>query len=261
MAKKSKKAEAEAQEAIEEKPRAKARRRVRCPVCEGHGAKIEGQEAACRCESCGAVFLNPRPSKGELLNDRNKRFDGALSANHSAAMREDAQAAVEIMRGYHLAVSGKDAPLNAFGKRLLDVGCGLGFRIREFEKYGWSALGIESSVNAHAYTQAMMLQVIENDFESIRVGPFDLILIEDVIEEVTEPRNLVASIKESLSPQGVVCVSVKSREGEEEEALPDNKLYQFNEDSLRRLFMQGGFAEPQVKDEGKLRLWFRLKRR
>jgi len=256
---KTTKAKVEEQEAGEDKPRAKARRRVRCPVCEGHGVQLEDQGQACQCESCGVIFLNPRPSVGELLKKRDKRFTGALTSDHSAAMRSDAQAAIEVMRGFHLAVSGKDAPLNAFGKRMLDVGCGLGFRLREFEKYGWSAVGLEPSTNARSYTQAVMLQVIENDFESIRVGPFDLILLEDVIEEVSEPGKLVASIRDSLSPQGVVCVAVPLRE--EEEAIPEDKLYRFNEDSLRKLFMQAGFAEPHVKAEEKLRLWFRHKRR
>jgi len=266
---KTAKAKVEEQEAGEDKPRAKARRRVRCPVCEGHGVQLpacaeasagrEDQGQACKCETCGVLFLNPRPSVGELLKNRDKRFADALTADHSVAMRSDAQTAVETMRGYHFVVSGKDAPLNAFGKRILDVGCGLGFRLREFEKYGWSAVGLEPSTNARSYTQAVMLQVIETDFESIRVGPFDLILLEDVIEEVTEPGKLVASIRESLSPQGVVCVAMPLRE-EEDEAIPEDKLYRFNEDSLRKLFMQAGFAEPHVKAEEKLRLWFRKRR-
>jgi len=262
MTKKTKtaKAKVEEQEAGEDKPRAKARRRVRCPVCEGHGVQLEDQSQACQCESCGVIFLNPRPSVGELLKKRDKQFAGALTADHSVSMRSDAQAALEVMRGYHFVVSGKDAPLNAFGKRMLDVGCGLGFRLREFEKYGWSSVGLEPSANARSYTQAVMIHVIENDFESIRVGPFDLILLEDVIEEVTEPGKLVTSIKESLSPQGVVCVAVPLREDDGSESVPEGKLYLFNEDSLRKLFMQAGFAEPHVKAEEKLRLWFKKRR-
>ena len=257
----SKKAKEDAAEVEEKKPRAKARRRVRCPVCEGHGHQVSAKETTCKCETCGVLFLNPRPSVGELLKNRDKWFVGSLTADHSTAMRFDAQATVEAMRGYHLLVSGKDAPLNAFGKRVLDVGCGLGFRLCEFEKYGWTAVGLEPSANARTYTQAVMLQVIENDFDSIRGGPFDLILLEDVLEEVAEPRKLVASIRESLSPQGVVCVAVPLREEDEPDSVPEGKLYLFNEDSLRKLFMQSGFAEPRVKAEDKLRLWFRPKRR
>lgn len=269
---KDKEAEVEEREASEDKPRATARRRVRCPVCEGHGVQLENQGGAtCKCESCGVLFLNPRPSVGEFLKKRNKRFDGAITANHSLVRRSEAQDAIEAMKGYHFLVSGKSAPLNAFGKRVLDVGCGLGFRLFEFEKYGWTVIGLEPSVNARAYTQAMMLNVIENDFpacasesragrESIRVGPFDLILVEDVIEEVTEPRGLVASIKESLSPGGVACVSVPLREDDEPESVPEGRLYLFNEDALRKLFMQAGFAEPHVKAEEKLRLWFKKRR-
>jgi len=260
MTSKAKEVEVEEKDAGEKKARAKARRRVRCPVCEGHGHQVSAKEATCKCETCGVLFLNPRPSVGELLKNRDRRFADALTADHSAAIRSDAQAALEAMRGYHLLVSGKDAPLNAFGKRMLDIGCSLGFRLREFEKYGWGAMGVEPSANARAYTQAVMIQVVEGDFDSLPCGPFDLILLEDVIEEVAEPKKLVAAIRESLSPQGVVCVSMSLPNEEEEEVL-EGKLYCFNEDSLRKLFMQSGFAEPHVKDEAKLRLWFKLKRR
>jgi SAM-dependent methyltransferase len=242
-------------EPAEEKPKAKARRRVRCPVCAGHGEPLEADGEVVRCGECQILFRNPRPSIGEILARRDARFAGALTRNHAAAIREAARAAVEAMRGYHRLTSGKDAPLNAFGKRVLDIGCGLGFRLREFEKYGWTSTGLEPSANAAAYTQAVALHVVRADLEALPPGPFDFVLLEGALEEIADPAKVVGRLKEVLSPRGVAYAGVRVAD-----ALGDSQLYAFGEDGLRRLFMSSGFAEPEVRQEdGFLRTWFRRK--
>jgi len=239
----------------EDKPQAKVRRRVRCPVCEGHGEPVEDNGQVCECENCHVRFLNPRPSAGELTALRNKQFAGALTANHGTAMREDANVALDAMKGYHRMVSGKDAPLNAFGKRVLDVGSGLGFRLREFEKYGWTVIGLESSGNAMAYTQAVALQVVQADIDAIPSGRFNFILFEGGLDQMLDPAKAVASLKDALTPAGVVYVSVNV-----DAPLEGERLYSFGEDGLRRLFMSNGLAEPEVReDDGKLMMWFKRK--
>jgi len=245
-------------ETIEEKPKAKARRRVRCPVCTGHGEPTDADAEVVRCGDCQVLFRNPRPSVGEMLARRDARFAGALTRNHAAAIRQAGRSAVEAMRGFHRLVSGKDAPLNAFGKRMLDVGCGLGFRLREFEKYGWTAMGLEPGANALPYTQALALHVVRADLEALPPGPFDFVLLEDVLQEVADPAKVVGGVKDVLAPRGVACAGLLVADAEG--PLGDGRLYAFGEEGLRRLFMSSGFAEPDVReDEGFLRMWFRGK--
>jgi len=251
-------AEPEASEASEKKPKAKARRRVRCPVCNGQGEATEADGEVVRCSDCGVLFRNPRPSIGEVLARRDARFAGALTRNHAATIREDSRIAVEAMRGYHRMVSGKDAPLNAFGKRVLDVGCGLGFRLREFEKYGWTASGVEPGANALPYTQAIALHVVRAGLEALPPGPFDFVLLEDVLEQVADPAKLVGGVRDVLAPHGVAYAGVRASDAKG--ALEEDRLYAFSEDGLRRLFMSSGFAEPDVRrDEGSVRMWCRRK--
>lgn len=241
-------------EAAEEKLKAKARRRVRCPVCTGHGDPTDADAGVVRCAECGVVFRNPRPSVGEVLARRDARFAGALTRNHATAIRDASHAAVSAMRGYHRLVSGKDAPLNAFGKRVLDVGCGLGFRLREFEKYGWTVVGLEPSANALAYTQAVALQVLKADLDAPPPGLFDFVLLEGVLDEAPEPEKVVARLMDVLTPRGAVYAGV--RVSENDARLAEDQLYAFGEDGLRRLFMSSGFAEPEFREEdGFLRMW------
>lgn len=250
--------EPEASEATDEKPKAKARRRVRCPVCTGHGEPTDGDGEVVSCGDCHVLFRNPRPSVGEILARRDARFVGALTRNHAAAIRKESRSAVEAMRGYHRLASGKDAPLNAFGKRVLDLGCGLGFRLREFEKYGWTVTGVEPSANAAAYTQAIALHALRADLDAPPPGPFDFVLLESVLEDVPEPAKVVAAVKDALAPRGIVYVAVAAPDGEA--SIAEGRLYAFGEEGLRRLLMTAGFAEPEVrKEDDALRMWFRRK--
>ena len=250
--------EPEASETTEEKPKAKARRRVRCPVCTGHGETTEADSQVCRCGDCQVVFRNPRPSAGEILARRDERFAGSLTRNHAATIREESRTAVEAMRGYHRMTSGKDAPLNAFGKHVLDMGCGLGFRLREFEKYGWTASGLEPSANAAAYTQAVALHAVRADLDAPLPGPFDFVLLESVLEEVPEPAKVIAVVKDALAPRGIVYVAVAASDGDA--SIAEDCLYTFGEEGLRRLLMTAGFAAPEVrKEDAVLRMWFRRK--
>ena len=97
----------------------------------------------CRCEDCGLLFQNPRPSLGYLATERNRLYEDAIEKPHGHEIKDQAEIARIIMKGYHHRNSGRPAVLNAFGKHVLDVNCGLGLRLREFQKYGWDIHGID----------------------------------------------------------------------------------------------------------------------
>lgn len=246
-----------------EPPRPPAGRLVRCPVCEGSGEEVpgEGEERLCRCAGCQVLFRNPRLSIGKLRELRQARFAGSFSRPQAEAMRRDRLLALEVMRGYHALMAGKPAPLNAFGKKVLEIGCGLGFRLREFEKYGWTVLGSEPAAEAVAYARATALEVLGADLDAVPRGrgPFHLVLLHDVLSEAADPRQLAADIMETLAPRGVVCATAPVNESGEP-LMPEGAVWGFTEEALRRLFMERGAAEPEVsRVEGRLAVWFQMK--
>ena len=227
---------------------------MRCPLCGGPGTPVNTQEGVGQCAGCGVRFRNPRPSRGAWRDARERQFAGALTRFPPDALRQARAAAVAAMRGYHRGVAGKDAPLNAFGKRVLDVGCGLGFRLRECEKYGWTVTGLEPSASAAATARALALPVVQADWEALPPGPFELILLEGVLEAVPEPAQVLAGVPAALAPTGVVAVAVTA--GADDAPLEAGHLYRFGEEGARRLCMEAGFPEPDVREEaGALRLW------
>ena len=163
----------EAEDGVPSPPHeAPPRARVRCPVCDGSGE--EPPEGAgpgyVRCEGCGIFFLKKRPSLGELASQREDLFKRAFALPLNEERRRSHEQAVAAMRGYFRETAGKPAALNAFGKNLLEVDCGLGFRLRAFQSYGWTAAGTETSATAFEYARRQSLDVRHGWFSDAGFG-------------------------------------------------------------------------------------------
>lgn len=233
-------------------------RTVRCPVCDGGGGEHTktGDLSVCKCEDCGLLFQNPRPSLGYLAVQRNNRFQNAMIEPQGSRIREQSLAAMEIMKGFHKHTSKREAALNSFGKNVLDVNCGHGFRLREFQKYGWEIYGIDTSRNAVEYAKACALDVKEDwlDTAGFKNSMFDLVLFRDNFGEVPDPGEAVKKLSGLLKTKGLVYV--QERDFHEKEIDP-GRLFYFDADCLRRLFMENGFTvlEEEKDDEG-FYFWF-----
>jgi len=251
---------AEPDQPVEEKPPDEQKRIVRCPVCDGSGIEQECKDSVtvCKCEDCGLLFQNPRPSLGILAEQRNKAFQNAMSSPHGKEIRQQSSIAVDIMKAYHHRTSGRPAALNAFGKKVLDVNCGLGFRLREFQKYGWDVYGIETSGNAVQYAKACALDVQEAWLDTVpfKDSTFDFILFWDNFSDLGDPVHAVHVITRILKSSGLVYVHLENAG----EPFNENSLFCFDPDSLRRVFMQNGFsAVLENEDDAGYFFWFRKK--
>lgn len=235
---------------------AKAVRHVRCAVCDGTGEELEaeGEERLCRCGNCGLRFVNPRTSKGYLALQRDKLFGNAMLKRHGAEIKNESKNAVEVMKSFFMHLQGKPAARNGFGRNVLDVQCELGFRLREFQKYGWNADGIETSKNAIEYATACAIDVREGWFDALTYpSKFDLVLFWEIFGDLPDPKKAVGRLKEILKPTGLAFVRMPS----DQEA---HVLFHFDIDSLRRLFAQVGFEFVEEKEEdGCLSVWVRHK--
>ena len=258
--KKEKKQQPEEQAVVETsaEPKEQPVRTVHCPVCDGGGGEFKktGDISICKCEDCGLLFQNPRPSLGYLAVQRNGRFQNAMTEPHGARIREESRAALEIMKGFHKYTSGRPAALNSFGKNVLDVNCELGFRLREFQKYGWEIYGVDTSRNAALYAKACALDVKEGWLDTVDFKPdmFDLVIFRDNFGELPNPKETVKKLSGLLKPRGLVYVH--ERDFQEKDIDPA-RLFYFDQDCMRRLFMENGFTviEEEKDDEGFF-FWF-----
>jgi 2-polyprenyl-3-methyl-5-hydroxy-6-metoxy-1,4-benzoquinol methylase len=137
----------------------------------------------------------------------------------------------------------------------LDVGCGEGFALAWFSENGWSVEGIDYSVaGLEAMNPALLSQVESGDLFEIldrRISEgkrHDLIWLNNVLEHVADPVNLLKSLKHLIAPDGILVVTVPNdgsiyqefllKNGNIPErfwiAIPDHLSY-FTYDSLVRI--------------------------
>jgi 2-polyprenyl-3-methyl-5-hydroxy-6-metoxy-1,4-benzoquinol methylase len=93
------------------------------------------------------------------------------------------------------------------GSRLLDVGAGSGVLVEEAVRRGWVADGVEPSAWLVARGRARGLSVHAGTLPHPALNPpYDAVTLVDVIEHVTEPRDLLREVRRVLRPGGQLLV-------------------------------------------------------
>jgi 2-polyprenyl-3-methyl-5-hydroxy-6-metoxy-1,4-benzoquinol methylase len=99
--------------------------------------------------------------------------------------------------------------------RLLDVGCGEGYALKFFRSRGWSVRGFDfSSAGMRAHNADMLDALVTGDvFESlhseIAAGKtYDAVWLQNVLEHVLDPVDLLHRLRELTGPDGLLVVTL-----------------------------------------------------
>ncbi|MBN2687622.1 MAG: class I SAM-dependent methyltransferase, partial [Deltaproteobacteria bacterium] len=93
--------------------------------------------------------------------------------------------------------------------RVLDIGCGFGFFLREMKNRGWQAEGVEISPAGSRYTRDMLdVPVHVHPLEELELADdvFDVVTLFYVIEHVPDPIKLLKEVNRILKPGGLVLL-------------------------------------------------------
>ena len=93
--------------------------------------------------------------------------------------------------------------------KLLEVGCAYGFFLQEAKRY-FTVSGIELADDAAAYCRHHGLAVETGTAETVERsggGPFDAIVLLDVIEHVPDPHATIAALARALAPGGIILLT------------------------------------------------------
>lgn len=92
--------------------------------------------------------------------------------------------------------------------RMLEIGCGQGWRLKVFSDMGFDPVGIDVSESELKFARANLpFTFIKSSFEDFKSrDKFDLILASHVIEHVADPRGFLEKIREMLEPNGLAVV-------------------------------------------------------
>ena len=99
------------------------------------------------------------------------------------------------------------------GARVLDVGCATGYLAARLRPRGCTVVGFERDPGSAAAAEAHCDHVIAGDIEShadrARIaGPFDVVLLGDVLEHLVDPWDTLRFTRTLLSDSGVVVTSI-----------------------------------------------------
>lgn len=95
------------------------------------------------------------------------------------------------------------------GKKLLEVGCGMGFLLEEAARRGFQARGLEVNRWEVDMLRERGLDVQAGTLEEARFRPesFDVVCMSHVLEHVEDLRALLAEVRRVLRPGGVLAVA------------------------------------------------------
>ncbi len=157
-----------------------------------------------RC-ACGGVYLDPRPAPEALerIYPSNYYAYDFVEKVGGFVMRFKGMAERAKVRAYRAYVPD--------GGRVLDIGCGDGHVLDQLRRHGGASLrleGVEFSPVAVAAAERAGFVIHRGRIEEVALpaGSFDLVIMNQLIEHVSDPIAVLHKVAGVLRPGGVVFV-------------------------------------------------------
>ncbi len=213
---------------------------------------VSGQEII-ECVRCGFRHVVPLPTVDSLIETYATEYYRDEKPAYLIHAGEDYEWAT---LNYRDRLDMLTAHLSVGQRSLLDIGSGPGLFLKFAADCGWRVHGIDPSIQAAAHTREMGLPVTQAFFGSENVGDlgtFDVVHMNNMLEHVPNPRELVEKASTHLSENGLICIGVPNDYNPLQEALrdkggfdpwwivPSHHLNYFTFDSLNRLLTAAGF--------------------
>ena len=194
-------------------------RSIVCPTCgvddtelcgrRGGVAHRAGAGQVCtivRCRRCSLLYPNPFPFPTDLdalYSNTDDYFYAHPDQETKTAFREILITDLEQLTA---------------GRRLLDVGAGLGETVAAATRRGWDAYGVDTAARfvkrAEQLCPGRIFQGSLDDVPSaITSQPFDAVVLAAVLEHLHEPGKMLASIARLLKPSGIIFLDVPNESG------------------------------------------------
>ncbi len=172
-----------------------------------------GTFAIVRCLNCGLCRLHPRPDPVSLRSF----YDVRRYVPYQDVGRRQSSSRGLARNLLSLPYRARYGPLDAIpqppaaGCRMLDIGCGPGFRLEAMRRIGWVVWGVELDA-----TSAALAAERAGSAERVLIGPvtdarfarghFDLVTASHVLEHLQAPLDALGLIHNWLRPHGQLIV-------------------------------------------------------
>jgi 2-polyprenyl-3-methyl-5-hydroxy-6-metoxy-1,4-benzoquinol methylase len=135
--------------------------------------------------------------------------------------------------------------------KILDIGSSAGFFLAEAKSRGWETTGIEFSSWSKEYAQKLFgLAIYDQPLGKLNWRPesFDAVTMLDVIEHLTDPRQVLTEVGKILKPNGVFVLTTPNIDGlaaklakEKWYAILPGHLFYFSPETLEKILAEAGF--------------------
>ena len=171
-----------------------------CPICTGPGANKSrvGEYWLLKCRNCRFVYAD---ATDEQIEQVNFHYDEFAEQHY-----REVQSGIDYL--WFGRISGRLIQ-GRTGLRVLDIGCGNGVLLRQFQEQGCVCFGSDPSpwarVCAERYGYSLLPRIEEAD---IQPGTFDIITSTSALEHIGRPLEHVRRIVEILKPGGLAYFTV-----------------------------------------------------
>lgn len=218
------------------------------PTTDAYGQALDD---IVQCAACGHRQIAHKPDEVALLE-----LYVAARADHyveeEAGQRATANATLaQIERHVN----------TAHPRRLLDLGCWVGYLLATARDRGWEVCGVEPSDFAATFARERLgLPILQADLLTAELEPasFDAIVLGDVLEHLTDPLAALEHIATLLAPGGVLYLALPDAGSRLARlmgarwwsVIPTHVQY-FSRASVTILLRRGGYRVLQIRTEPK----------
>ena len=233
-----------------------------CPACRGDMVHVLAGHPAYRddgqgfgifqCPSCGTAAAWPRTvPEGlyEVIYEQAARIPGYSRYEEYATLAAQSATPLATLADREDMYWGVAAALQALGgpgtvKRVLDVGCGLGYLTFALSRAGYEAHGLDASTKAIAAARARFGDLFSagmvSELAATSRQPWTVAILAEVLEHVADPGALLAEVWRLVAPGGALIVTTPNRSAASPSVIwntdpPPVHLSWFTEEGLRAL--------------------------
>ena len=188
---------------------------LKCPICDNSNCKEEfflDYYSIYKCNYCSLEFNASFPPEANIEDTFSKKYYREIQKEAFDAASSDYQSD----KSKNLYLEGLRAVENKIqGRRLLDVGAGLGVFMKFANDNGWDTTGIEISPYGSKFIkEKYSFNVIDKDITHVDIpdSTFDLITFWDVIEHVEFPKDNLMKAFDLLKPGGLLLITSDNSE-------------------------------------------------
>ena len=213
------------------------------------------------CDGCRSAFVWPRPSDSELQSFYQANSYGRLS--HAQADAIEARYYPTKEQDARTLISGCLKMLH--NRPLLDIGAGQGTLVHVARRCGFDAQGVEPNPNDRRLFEELngfppVARFFDAEFAGTVKEKYGVVVLNQVLEHLAHPDDILENLSKILTPDGVVVVAVPHFgsflslvQGKRDMFIkPPEHLNCFSKTGLMRLFARNGYHLLTLKTVSKV---------